>query len=119
MKIYLKRAFSADFVVEHTLNMLKYFKVVLVCSDEMQGEIWDVWSDRMYQKDSLEFYRLKFVESIMDLGEEEDENKTMIFILNPESVSYGEFHKYGRQYRFLVAIGLKCAFEGYPGVEVK
>jgi len=117
MRIYLKKQLHIHFIVDQTLNIVQYFKVVFVCTDEIQGKIWDVWSDRMYQKDSLEFYRLKFVENLSDL--EEDEDKTMVFILNPESVSYGEFHKYGRHYKHIIVIGEKCGFEGYPGLEMK
>lgn len=117
MKIHIKKNLPIKFIVDQVVNISKYYKVVFVCSNETQGQVWDAWSDLMYQRNSLEFYNIKFVESVTDLHD--DEEKTMVLMLNPEDVTYGEFHKYVRYYQHVVIVGEKCKFEGYPGIEIK
>jgi hypothetical protein len=120
MKLFIKKEkeLNFHFIIKHTFKFLHAgFHILFICSEEKTLKLWDAWDDCMYGKETYQYFsRVKFCE--IDLSNlPEDEKEQIVFILDTESISYGNFHKYLRKYEYIIAIGNKCSFQMYPGVQ--
>jgi hypothetical protein len=116
-KIFIKKQkISSKLIIKHTLNfLLSDLNVLFICSEEKKLKIWDTWDDLMYGNQLYRYFaNVKFFDNFDSL--EVTEN-TLVFILDTELVSYGNFHKYLRKFEYIIAIGDTCPFQMYPGIK--